>query len=93
MGGTVAVTEDEAKTKSCCGPMQAEYGRQAVVNCIGTACMAWNWDGDAAEWTNLPLTQLPEGAGWFQPQPPGRGDTHVSWKRVSHGFCGLARKS
>ena len=37
------MTEEEAKTKSCCGPMQAEYGKTHVVNCIGSACMAWRW--------------------------------------------------
>jgi hypothetical protein len=38
------MTEEEAKTKSCCGPMQAEFGKTHVVNCIGSACMAWRWD-------------------------------------------------
>ncbi len=37
------MTEEEAKGKSCCGPMQAEYGKTHVVNCIGSACMAWRW--------------------------------------------------
>jgi hypothetical protein len=32
------MTEDEAKTKQCCGPMAEWFDL-----CSGSACMAWRW--------------------------------------------------
>lgn len=38
------LTEEEAKTKHCCGPF-------APKKCLGTDCMAWRWvdDDDRAD--------------------------------------------
>jgi len=35
------MTEDEAKTKRCCGVGGDTYN--GVQWCIGSACMAWRW--------------------------------------------------
>lgn len=47
------MTEDEAKTKTCCGPIPVLIGLLAVArpessdiphaSCIGSTCMAWRW--------------------------------------------------
>ena len=34
------MTEDEAKTKICCGPMYADF-----MMCMGSGCMAWRPTG------------------------------------------------
>lgn len=42
------MTEDEAKTKTCCGPqlmaraMMSNDG-SLIYGCIGSECMAWRW--------------------------------------------------
>lgn len=62
------MTEDEARTKKCCGPLiLAAVGVLAkeniiptsqMLNCIGAGCMAWRWahtsreDGRRNEYTN-----------------------------------------
>ena len=75
------MTEDEAKTKMCCGPpgtntiMHAiEVGADvADTCCIASGCMAWRWNVEkgyqqmAADWTPADTT-----------------------KTAPHGFCGLA---
>lgn len=53
------MTEEEAKTKICCGPPQAaaqlmgELRKGIAAKCAGSFCMAWRWDydeyGDASE--------------------------------------------
>jgi hypothetical protein len=79
------MTEDEAKTKSCCGPPTVAIatliasglemeGPTAKGECAGSACMAWRWDTDA--WTLAfddkgPLTRRKD---YDEPQ----------------GYCGLA---
>lgn len=38
------MTEDEAKTKRCCGGRDCgSPGPDGATMCIGSACMAWNW--------------------------------------------------
>jgi hypothetical protein len=69
------MTEDEAKTKICCGPPQvaAQMMRARPAYCAGSACMAWRWNVEkgyqqmAADWTPADTT-----------------------KTAPHGFCGLA---
>lgn len=69
------MTEDEAKTKICCGPLhQPEFQKIGEVsistpmlrNCLGSQCMAWRWTP--------------------QTDPLGR-PTYV---RETEGYCGLA---
>ncbi len=57
------MTEEEAKTKACCGPPQiaAQLMDEAVTTtrpakCAGSACMAWRKDYEAAydQYGNLP---------------------------------------
>jgi len=48
------MTEDEAKTKICCGPPQvaAQMMRARPAYCAGSACVAWRWinpDSEAPE--------------------------------------------
>lgn len=47
------MTEDEAKTKTCCGSLPVMIGVLMTTNpsskpphasCIGSACMAWRWE-------------------------------------------------
>ena len=43
------MTEDEAKTKLCCGPLQVatqmvQHLNNIPAKCIGSACMAWRRD-------------------------------------------------
>jgi len=82
------VTEDEAKTKDCCGPpvvaiMTAIVGAGKVfershVKCHGASCMAWRWN---EPWTS----RAEEGHG---------GDIVIRLKRKPGepklGYCGLA---
>jgi hypothetical protein len=75
------MTEDEAKTKICCGPPGTntmihaiEMQSDADICCIASGCMAWRWDTDA--WTLAfddkgPLTRRKD---YDEPQ----------------GYCGLA---
>jgi len=71
------MTEDEAKTKKCCGPkiillgLLVSTGKritdpEAPLLCIGSDCMAWRWS-----------------------YPP---DEAAGNKNGPQGFCGLAGK-
>ncbi|MGA0604915.1 hypothetical protein ACO2Q0_02860 [Phenylobacterium sp. VNQ135] len=43
------MTEDEAKTKACCGPRNnGANGADDDILCIGSACMAWREWRDVA---------------------------------------------
>lgn len=75
------MTEDEAKTKICCGPLLPvhveikagifrEDGSVQIGRCIGSQCMAWRWEAKFGVDPNNPAnaTKLPP----------------------TDGFCGLA---
>ena len=89
------MTEQEAKTKACCGPRQHRYGNAPYDSaCIGSACMAWRefpvednrprelWDTKANKRVN------------------SGSSPDVVWRLVepadplpaAHGWCGLAGK-
>lgn len=38
-----AVTEPVAKTKVCAGPPQTINGKEPLLMCLGSLCMAWRW--------------------------------------------------
>jgi hypothetical protein len=49
----MVTTEEEAKTKSCCGPqihlalVHTKFTGQVVQPpCIGSECMAWRWNSN-----------------------------------------------
>jgi hypothetical protein len=73
------MTEDEAKTKTCCASLspiafaKMDVGSVSqsieLRNCIGSACMAWRWQ-------------------WVRPES-GVG---VDVQSDKHGNCGLAGK-
>jgi hypothetical protein len=80
------MTEDEAKTKACCGPpavflmMAINAGIEPKVgdgNCFGSSCMAWRWT--VAQGVKL---ERHEFDGSVTDQTPVQG----------HGYCGLAGK-
>ncbi len=91
------MTEEEAKTKSCCGPMQAEFGKSHVVNCIGSACMAWRWEGsdysdDFVADDETIIAQWAE-AGWrTSDERNDKGHVKMLRPLLTQGFCGLAGK-
>lgn len=87
------MTEDEAKTKACCGPrnntMTAE---DSDILCIGSACMAWRVQTIEAYQENVyNQPEKPEGDDW---KPHSTGPRNVAWWRTiperQVGHCGLA---
>jgi hypothetical protein len=54
------MTEDEAKTKICCGPPQvaAQMMRARPAYCAGSACMAWRWLPKCGENPNNPAEAM-----------------------------------
>lgn len=94
------MTEDEAKTKTCCGsPIIAisaavQWSGATTLNlcCIASGCMAWRVEVVPAQQENAYNTkEMPEGDGW-KPHSPSK--TNVAWWRQIPeeriGFCGLA---
>jgi hypothetical protein len=85
------MTEEEAKTKACCGSYMiaaaiatADYSRTGAprpdaINgyCIGSACMAWRWE---TRQTN-PVHPMMAVSMDYQP----------IYEATDQGFCGLAR--
>lgn len=83
------MTEDEAKTKTCCGPMgllEQGSGRSYYSRtCIASACMAWRWRRVAnPEWRSVTYM-----AG-YPPHNPFDGSNEMSIPSTTDGFCGLA---
>ena len=68
-------TEEEAKTKACCG-----YGNRPADNgsCIGSKCMAWEWVIEAA---------MPQGEKNVYDITPRNMIKPV---KVERGYCGLS---
>ena len=77
------MTEEEAKKKRCCGPDGCGspfFDGYGTRTCIGSACMAWRWDGQAnvgPSKDRLPWVEGNERDGY----------TPVAERR---GHCGLA---
>ena len=72
------MTEDDAKKSICCGAPQTINGRDPLLFCLGSLCMAWRWH---EPWTS----SVQEGQG---------GDLVLRLSRKPgdprHGYCGLA---
>ena len=56
----MAIAEQRANEKICCGPPQIINGKEPLMRCIGSACMAWRW------------TEMPAGLG-ARRESPGYG--------------------
>ena len=89
------MTEDEAKTKACCGS-----GDRPAMNgpCIASARMAWRKGpgklGAVVERVRaIPGSQVP-GPNWgyeaSHPSSASKGGDWVLRKEIATGFCGLA---
>lgn len=88
------LTEDEAKTKLCCGPKGCGVTPMPVKDdngyyerpqrlCIASGCMAWKWAID--ESAPNPPTKVPTMLGSVS--LPGAPNFKTS---TTHGYCGLA---
>ena len=71
------MTEDEAKTKVCCGPphIGAVAKGDTQIRCIASACMAWRWSFS------------PRAAKSAAEEAPM---AHSRSPFVAKGYCGLA---
>lgn len=100
------MTEDEAKTKACCGPYMiaaiatADYSRTGAnkpdtINwhCIGSACMAWQRLDPEVD-TTYTLEDAPApGPEWSKAGTIPYTKFTQKWTRPKsgrNGFCGLA---
>lgn len=75
------MTEDEAKTKICCGPRAAGLGED--IECRGSECMAWR--------VKVRLEVRHKRTGQVMPPDAWRARGDYEEVTVSDGgFCGLA---
>jgi hypothetical protein len=87
------MTEDEAKTKRCCGGSscgKATFHYASDRICVGSECMAWRCN---AEYTELQKGEVHENPSWKKDerQLPKHMSENNIW--VYHnGYCGLAGK-
>lgn len=85
------MTEEEAKTKLCCGPHILHPGN-GDAKCVASFCMAWRQIPERVETKDMDYGQFPQGeTGW---QNLG---TSYDWQGLRYerrtpggGFCGLA---
>ncbi len=100
------MTEEEAKTKVCCGPLHADHG--ALVLCQGSACMAWR-EMETGSWTRT-FREWMDAEQWIEAVKTHRNHTGSTLKDAKDfvdsvragnrpmptpepaGFCGLAGK-
>lgn len=85
------MTEDEAKTKMCCGPqivamatlISAPTGAVEMTRdagrCVASACMAWRWRA------------LPGVCEKMVQDPTATASVQIhTWMEAGDGYCGLA---
>lgn len=94
------MTEEEAKTKDCCGPSPCGVTVAGRRVCIGSGRMAWRVREAQVERRNTGLGQVPvepleryKREGWRQIDRPNRHDDGLFYERTvspESGYCGLA---
>ena len=93
-----AMTEDEAKTKFCCGPSVAGVYRDEFNPytrcCAGSACMAWRWEAPEIQRRWTAEGEPAPGPDWERDTDakPSKDDRFAKlfWRRNPQGSCGLA---
>lgn len=93
------MTEEEAKTKQCCGPRnvamavigtgiamsKADVGREPNPCCVASDCMAWRWRQAAnPDWKPDNFASWPDNRNPLLRTPYAIDST-------TDGYCGLAR--
>lgn len=93
------VTEEEAKTKHC----QETFNRGGIYDdrdrtCLGSACMAWRWNGpiEYEYGAALPIDTIPADPGWAIYDTFFEADQKKNrWRRMTpnrRGYCGKVGK-
>jgi hypothetical protein len=100
------MTEEEAKTKWCCGtpviaqmlPLCAPHievtdGMERVGKCLASACMAWRAGAPLYRQTTKSgahVREVPTKGECYVAGAPAAGDPWLAAVTVQQGFCGLA---